>query len=247
MLLFSNIYIISLYLRSLSVLYSPLCDILSAHTFHIPHILLWLSLYTTPVLTGMPHQGCLPHNASMPFTVKHAPDSSSFCYASCSLAICTASSSLIPLSFFCCAFCGITTCAAFLTLFFSIFFHSKHSLYLCLLSLYLKHSTPTTFYCNMKSDRTGAQTQTLIELHQMLYHWAIRLSRVSQCDRIPHSVTFCLLTTLFSTLHCITLLNNTLNLFWETLVPWALSQMVTYYLWWVIWYFKEFKNAKLDK
>jgi len=27
----------------------------------------------------------------------------------------------------------------------------------------------------------------------------------------------------------------------------ALSQMVTYYLWWVLWYFKEFKNAKLDK
>ena len=25
------------------------------------------------------------------------------------------------------------------------------------------------------------------------------------------------------------------------------SQMVTYYLWWVLWYFKEFKNAKLDK
>jgi len=27
----------------------------------------------------------------------------------------------------------------------------------------------------------------------------------------------------------------------------CLSQMVTYYLWWVLWYFKEFKNAKLDK
>ena len=27
----------------------------------------------------------------------------------------------------------------------------------------------------------------------------------------------------------------------------ALLQMVTYYLWWVLWYFKEFKNAKLDK
>jgi len=27
----------------------------------------------------------------------------------------------------------------------------------------------------------------------------------------------------------------------------SLSQMVTYYLWWVLWYFKEFKNAKLDK
>ena len=26
-----------------------------------------------------------------------------------------------------------------------------------------------------------------------------------------------------------------------------LSQIVTYYLWWVLWYFKEFKNAKLDK
>ena len=26
-----------------------------------------------------------------------------------------------------------------------------------------------------------------------------------------------------------------------------LSQMVTYYLWWVLWYFKEFKNTKLDK
>ena len=26
-----------------------------------------------------------------------------------------------------------------------------------------------------------------------------------------------------------------------------ISQMVTYYLWWVLWYFKEFKNAKLDK
>ena len=26
-----------------------------------------------------------------------------------------------------------------------------------------------------------------------------------------------------------------------------LSQMVTYYLWWVLWYFKEFKNAKLGK
>ena len=25
-------------------------------------------------------------------------------------------------------------------------------------------------YCSMKSDRTGAQTQTLLELHQMLYH-----------------------------------------------------------------------------
>ena len=27
----------------------------------------------------------------------------------------------------------------------------------------------------------------------------------------------------------------------------TVSQMVTYYLWWVLWYFKEFKNAKLDK
>ena len=27
----------------------------------------------------------------------------------------------------------------------------------------------------------------------------------------------------------------------------TLSQIVTYYLWWVLWYFKEFKNAKLDK
>jgi len=26
-----------------------------------------------------------------------------------------------------------------------------------------------------------------------------------------------------------------------------LSQMVTYYLWWMLWYFKEFKNVKLDK
>jgi len=26
-----------------------------------------------------------------------------------------------------------------------------------------------------------------------------------------------------------------------------LSQMVTYYLWWVLWYFKEFKNTKLDR
>ena len=43
-------------------------------------------------------------------------------------------------------------------------------------------------YCSMKSDQTGAQTQTLLELHQMLYHWAIRSSRVSQCDRIPHFV-----------------------------------------------------------
>ena len=27
----------------------------------------------------------------------------------------------------------------------------------------------------------------------------------------------------------------------------SLPQMVTYYLWWVLWYFKEFKNKKLDK
>ena len=47
-------------------------------------------------------------------------------------------------------------------------------------------------YCSMKSDRTGTQTQTLLELHQMLYHWAIRSSRVLQCDRIPHSVTLTL-------------------------------------------------------
>jgi len=26
-----------------------------------------------------------------------------------------------------------------------------------------------------------------------------------------------------------------------------LSQKVTYYLWWMLWYFKEFKNAKLDE
>jgi len=26
-----------------------------------------------------------------------------------------------------------------------------------------------------------------------------------------------------------------------------ISQMVTYYLLWVLWYFKEFKNVKLDK
>jgi len=26
-----------------------------------------------------------------------------------------------------------------------------------------------------------------------------------------------------------------------------LLQMVTYYLWWVLWYFKEFKNAKLSE
>ena len=43
-------------------------------------------------------------------------------------------------------------------------------------------------YCSIKSDQTGTQTQTLLELHQMLYHWAIRSSRVLQCDRIPHSV-----------------------------------------------------------
>ena len=46
-------------------------------------------------------------------------------------------------------------------------------------------------YCSMKSDQTGTQTQTLLELYQMLYHWAIRSSRVSQCDRIPHSVKEC--------------------------------------------------------
>ena len=45
-------------------------------------------------------------------------------------------------------------------------------------------------YCSMKSDRTGAQTQTLLELHQMLYHWAIRSSKVLQCDWIPHSIKY---------------------------------------------------------
>ena len=30
-------------------------------------------------------------------------------------------------------------------------------------------------------------------------------------------------------------------------ICWIISQMVTYYLWWVLWYFKEFKNVKLDK
>ena len=33
----------------------------------------------------------------------------------------------------------------------------------------------------------------------------------------------------------------------EFFVGLNLSQMVTYYLWWVLWYFKEFKNVKLDK
>ena len=28
----------------------------------------------------------------------------------------------------------------------------------------------TNGYCSMKSDQTRAQTQTLLELHQMLYH-----------------------------------------------------------------------------
>ena len=27
----------------------------------------------------------------------------------------------------------------------------------------------------------------------------------------------------------------------------CISQIVTYYLWWVLWYFKEFKNTKLNK
>ena len=31
------------------------------------------------------------------------------------------------------------------------------------------------------------------------------------------------------------------------IIGFFISQMVTYYLWWVLWYFKEFKNAKLDK
>ena len=53
---------------------------------------------------------------------------------------------------------------------------------------YIPNSILCLRYRSMKSDRTGARTQTLLELHQMLYHWAIRSSRVSQCDRIPHSV-----------------------------------------------------------
>jgi len=32
----------------------------------------------------------------------------------------------------------------------------------------------------------------------------------------------------------------------DSVLKWV-SQMVIYYLWWVLWYFKEFKNAKLDK
>ena len=51
------------------------------------------------------------------------------------------------------------------------------------------HNLPTAEYYSMKSDQTRAQTQTLLELHQMLYHWAIRSSRVLQYDQIPHSVT----------------------------------------------------------
>ena len=55
---------------------------------------------------------------------------------------------------------------------------------------HLSASQNQLYYCSMKSDRTGTRTQTLLELHQMLYHWAIRSSRVSQCDRIPHSVIY---------------------------------------------------------
>ena len=46
----------------------------------------------------------------------------------------------------------------------------------------------STKYYPLLSLPPGARTHTLLELHQMLYHWAIRSSRVSQCDRIPHSV-----------------------------------------------------------
>ena len=59
-------------------------------------------------------------------------------------------------------------------------------IYMRLLMLVVRANRDT--YCSMKSDRTGTRTQTPLELHQMLYHWAIRSSRVSQCDRIPHSV-----------------------------------------------------------
>ena len=38
-----------------------------------------------------------------------------------------------------------------------------------------------------------------------------------------------------------------LDVIWLGTVMTWLSQMVTYYLWWVLWYFKEFKNVKLDK
>ena len=84
----------------------------------------------------------------------------------------------------CCAFCGLATCAVsssstllnFLSSF--PFFHSGHSLYLCLFSLHLKHST---------------------------------------------TIISCLLIILSSTPHCITLLFNTLNLFWGTMVPFSPS------------------------
>ena len=69
----------------------------------------------------------------------------------------------------------------------------------------------------MKSDRTGAQTQTLLELHQMLYHWAIRSSRVSQCDRIPHSVIPVLslsLSSSFQVLQGLRVSHKMLPLFW---------------------------------
>ena len=64
---------------------------------------------------------------------------------------------------FCYTFCGVATCIAFF-----ILFHSRHSLYLCLSSPYLKHSTSTLF---------------------------------------------CFLIILSFILHCITLLDNTSNLF----------------------------------
>jgi len=54
-LLSLDIYTTSTYLKSLPVLYSPPYDILSIHTFHIPHIILSPLLYTTLALVGMPH------------------------------------------------------------------------------------------------------------------------------------------------------------------------------------------------
>jgi len=65
----------------------------------------------------------------------------SSCYASHGLATHTVFFSFTLLNFFGCAFYGFTTCTAFSTPFFSIFFHSGHSLHLCSFSPYLKHST----------------------------------------------------------------------------------------------------------
>ena len=58
---------------------------------------------------------------------------------------------------------------------------------------YIPADLITKLYCSMKSNQTRTRTQTLLELYQMLYHWAIRSFRVLQCDQIPYSVKLLLI------------------------------------------------------